>query len=166
MFAGSFDPYEIYVWNVKTANILQIISGHGPISCIEIGGERLISGSWDRTLKIHEIYSRKLNVDTLDHSSQITALAMHPNRKQIAVATLKGEIYIWELENAQLLGIINSELEGGRSYFSKVSSSNDTNSRYLKALAYSSCGNYLIGGGKSKYLMIYDVKHRMVFKKM
>lgn len=57
-------------------------------------------------------------------------------------------------------------MEGGRSYFSKVSSSNDTNSKYLKALTYSSCGNYLIGGGKSKYLMIYDVRHRMVFKKI
>ena len=28
VFAGAFDPYEIYGWNVQTANILQIIRGH------------------------------------------------------------------------------------------------------------------------------------------
>ena len=39
IFTGAFDPYEVFEWNVKTANILQIVRGHeGPISCIEIGG--------------------------------------------------------------------------------------------------------------------------------
>ena len=36
------------------------------------------------------MYSGKLNVETLDHSSEITALALHPNHKQIATATIKG----------------------------------------------------------------------------
>lgn len=35
IFAGAFDPYEVFAWNVKTANILQIVRGHeGPISCL------------------------------------------------------------------------------------------------------------------------------------
>ena len=63
VFAGSFDPYEIYAWNVQTTNILQIVRGHeGPVSCLELCGEHLITGSWDKTLKIHQIYARKLNV--------------------------------------------------------------------------------------------------------
>ena len=57
----------------------------------------MITGSWDRTMKIHEIYARKLNVETLQHSSQITALAINPDGKFVAAATIKGEIYIWEL---------------------------------------------------------------------
>lgn len=55
-------------------------------------------------------------------------------------------------------------MKGGRSYFSKVSADNDR--KYLKALAYSFCGNYLYGGGGSKYLMVYDVRHRMVLSKI
>ena len=79
---------------------------------------------------------------------------------------MKGEIYIWELGEAQLAGIINAEIQGGRSYFSKISASNNTNTKYLKTIVYSACGKYLLGGGKSKYLMVYDVKNRMVFKKI
>jgi hypothetical protein len=36
----------------------------------------------------------------------------------------------------------------------------------LKTLAFSPCGNYLYGGGKSKYLMVYDIEHRMVLAKI
>lgn len=66
VFSGAFDPYEVYAWNVQTANILQIIRGHeGPVSCLALSGDYLISGSWDKSLKIHQIYARKLNVETL-----------------------------------------------------------------------------------------------------
>lgn len=167
VFAGSFDPYEVYGWNVQTANILQIIRGHeGPVSCLALSGDKMVTGSWDRTLKIHEIYARKLNVETLEHSSQLTALAVHPDGKQIAAATIKGEIYIWELETSNLIGIIEAEVKGGRSYFSKVSADNDTNTKHLKTIAYSECGKYLLGGGKSKYLYVYDVQHRMLLRKI
>jgi len=27
-----------------------------------MAGEKLITGSWDKTLKIHEVFARKLNV--------------------------------------------------------------------------------------------------------
>jgi periodic tryptophan protein 2 len=91
IFASSFDPYEVYSWNVKTANLLQIIKGHeGPVGCIGMAGEYLLTGSWDRSLQLHQVYSRKLNTETLDHSSQITALAIHPSNKEAAVSTVKG----------------------------------------------------------------------------
>lgn len=36
----------------------------------------------------------------------------------------------------------------------------------MKCLEYSPCGNYLFGGGKSKFLMIYDIQHRMLLQKI
>lgn len=33
-------------------------------------------------------------------------------------------------------------------------------------LAYSPCGRYLFGGGKSKYLYIYDISHRILLSKI
>jgi hypothetical protein len=65
-----------------------------------------------------------------------------------------------------LIGIIDSEIQGGRSYFSKISADNDKSSKYIKCLEYSTCGNYLFGGGKSKYLYVYDIKHRMLLQKI
>ena len=55
---------------------------------------------------------------------------------------------------------------GGRSYFSKVSAPNDPSSKYLRALVYSPCGEYLYGGGKSKYLHVYDIRHRMLLTRI
>lgn len=63
-------------------------------------------------------------------------------------------------------GVLQSEMSGGRSYSSKVSAENDPSSKYLKALAYSPCGKYLYGGGKSKYLHVYDISHRMLLTKI
>lgn len=37
--AGSFDPYEIYCWNIQTARLLQIVTGHtGPVTCLTFVG--------------------------------------------------------------------------------------------------------------------------------
>lgn len=102
----------------------------------------------------------------MEHSSQVTALAFHPDGKQFAAATIRGEIYIWEVEDSQLVGIIDAEIQGGRSYFSKISAENDTNTKYLKTLTYSPCGNYLIGGGKSKYLYFYSISQRTLMHKI
>ena len=33
-------------------------------------------------------------------------------------------------------------------------------------MAYSPCGNYLFGGGKSKYLYVFDISHRMLLTKI
>jgi len=57
-------------------------------------------------------------------------------------------------------------MAGGRSYFSKISAENDPSTKFIKALAYSLCGNYLYGGGKSKFLHIYDISHRMLLGKI
>lgn len=33
--AGGIDPYDIYLWNIQTGNLLEVLSSHqGPISCL------------------------------------------------------------------------------------------------------------------------------------
>ena len=58
VFAGAFDPYEVYSWNIQTGHLLQIIAGHqGPLSCLSFAKDSLISASWDHTVKIHAIFA-------------------------------------------------------------------------------------------------------------
>jgi periodic tryptophan protein 2 len=60
--AGSFDPYDIYLWSIKTGDLLEVLSGHtGPISslCFHSGVESfLVSGSWDKTARMWEVFSK------------------------------------------------------------------------------------------------------------
>jgi WD40 repeat protein len=75
----------------RSGNILQIVRGHtAPVSCIKMASDKLITGSWDKNLKIHEVFARKLNVESFEHSSEITVITVHPNKKQCAAATMKG----------------------------------------------------------------------------
>jgi len=51
---------------VQTGHLLQVIAGHeGPLACLAFTNNNLVTASWDKTVKIHAIYSRKLNVETL-----------------------------------------------------------------------------------------------------
>lgn len=91
VFAGAFDPYDVYSWNVQTGHLLQVISGHqGPLAALAFTNNCLVTASWDNTVKLHAIFTRKLNVETLEHGSQITTMAVHPSNNQVAVATMKG----------------------------------------------------------------------------
>lgn len=48
-------------------------------------------------------YSGKGGVETLQHSHDVLALAYRPDGKLLASATLDGQIYLWDPQEAQLL---------------------------------------------------------------
>ena len=62
--------------------------------------------------------------------------------------------------------MLQCEASAGRSYSSKITAENDPSGKYLKTIAYSTCGNYLFGGGKGRYLYVYDISHRMLLTKI
>lgn len=76
----------------------------------------MISGSWDKKIRIHDIFSRKTNTDILDHNSEITALCIRNDGKECCVATLKGELYFWNIKEAAVVGNIDCkrDIKGGR----------------------------------------------------
>lgn len=61
-------------------------------------------------------FSRKTNTDVLEHNSEVTDVSIRNDGKELAVATLKGELYIWDIKNANIKANIDCrrDLTGGR----------------------------------------------------
>lgn len=107
--AGSMDPYSIYVWNLKTGDIVDILSGHsGPISCLSFSNSKdlLVSGSWDKTVRTWSIYSKRGDYEVFEQNSEVLSVDLSPDNKEFSASTIKGEIYTWDLQN----GVLKSNL--------------------------------------------------------
>lgn len=74
-----------------------MITGHsGPISCLAFGDEHLYSGSWDKTVRVHDVFKRNLNNEVLEHNSEIVDICLRQDQKEFCVSTVKGEFYCWK----------------------------------------------------------------------
>lgn len=64
--AGALDPYDIFIWSLKTGQLLDTLSSHqGPISSIAFsppttdGSSILASASWDQTVKLWDTFGKQ-----------------------------------------------------------------------------------------------------------
>lgn len=97
--AGSFDPYNVYLWNLQTGSLIDVVAGHeGPITCMAFSyTNSLATGSWDKTVRVHDLLTRKTREEIYDHESSVTSLAFRPDGKELCVTTMSGETYLWDL---------------------------------------------------------------------
>ncbi|CAD8144037.1 unnamed protein product [Paramecium octaurelia] len=171
---GGFDPYEVYVFSLQTGQLVEVISGHqAPITSIKfIQAEEkvlLISGSWDKTIRIHDLYARGMKEgsggDSMLHNSEVTALATRSN--QIAVATMGGELVIWDVNESLILFTfdVHRDVQGGRISKETLAAQKNQNLKYFVAIEFSKDGQYLIGGGNSKFICLYDMKYRILIRR-
>ena len=168
--AGSLDTYNVFVWSLKTGDLIDVLNGHtGPVSCLAFShiNDILVSGSWDNTVKMWELYTKKGISETYEHNSKITAIALSPNDKEVAVSTLNGELYTWDIETGAIKNIldVSRDIWGGRLNDEKISAKNATRNKYLNSINYNLPGNLLICGGNSQYALIYDMQYQILVKK-
>ena len=168
--AGSLDTYNIFVWSLKTGDLIDVLNGHtGPVSCLAFShiNDILVSGSWDNTVKMWELYTKKGISETYEHNSKITAVALSPNDKEVAVSTLNGELYTWDIETGAIKNIldVSRDIWGGRLNDEKISAKNAARNKFLNTIHYNLPGNLLICGGNSQYVLIYDMQYQILVKK-
>lgn len=98
----------------------------------------------------------------LDHNSEVTCMDVRKDGKEFCVSTLKGEIYLWN-EMGSVVGILDCkrDLEYGRG---DADRSKNTH-KYFKTLEYTADGDYILAGGNSKYVCLYELRHRILLKK-
>lgn len=162
--AGSTDSFEVFMWSVQTGKLLDVLSGHeGPVSSLAFspsGANQLASGSWDRTLRIWNVFSRTRVVEPIVLNSDILAVAFRPDGKELAASTLDGQIAFFDVEESKQINTIQGrkDISGGRKADDRMSAANSTSGKAFNSLAYTADGRCVLAGGNSKYVVLYDVR--------
>jgi len=168
--AGSMDPFNIYLWALKTGELVDVLSGHsGPISGVLFSdtNDKLISGSWDKSVRVWNIYSKGADSEVLEHNSEVLAICQSPDSKRLYTTTLSGQINIWILEDGNLFGTIECQRDiwGGRLSSDKVAAKNIARNKHFNSLCINPTGEYLLACGNSKYACLYDAKQKILFRR-
>eukprot|EP00347_Sterkiella_histriomuscorum_P002397 403368319 len=168
--AGAMDPFEVYIWSLRTGQLIDTLSGHtGPISCVQFAqqGSLLATGSWDHTVRVWDIFEKKGIIDTLSHSSEVIAVDFHANNKDMVSTTLSGQMYMWQADEGHLIGTIDckNDLAGGRMRDDRTTAKNSTKNKHFNSIAISPNGDFIIGGGNSKNICLYDMRFKLMIKR-
>lgn len=168
--AGSLDSFEIYMWSVQTGKLLDILSGHtAPVSGLSFSptGNQLASSSWDRSVRLWGVFGRARESEPITVSSEATALAFHPDGKELVVATLDGQLSFVDVAEGEIKSVIEGrrDISGGRKNEDMMSAANNQASKYFNSVAWTADGSCVLAGGQSKYVVIYDRVEGVMVKK-
>jgi periodic tryptophan protein 2 len=168
--AGSADPFNIYLWNLQTAKLLDVLTGHqGPIVDLSFqrSGGILASASWDGTIKVWDVYKANVPTESFQHTSDVVCLAFRFDGKEVCTGTIGGLLSFWNVEDGRLKSEIDGrrDIAGGRKLNDRMTSDNNAASRYFTSICYSADGSCVLAGGNSKYVCIYHVSEQILIKK-
>ncbi|KAK5656111.1 hypothetical protein OQA88_4871 [Cercophora sp. LCS_1] len=168
--AGSVDSFDVHIWSVQTGQLLDRLSGHeGPVSSLAFApnGGLLVSGSWDRTARIWNIFDRTQTSEPLQLNSDILDIAFRPDSLQIAVSTLDGQLSFWAVSEAEQVSGVDGrrDVSGGRRITDRRTAANVSGTKNFSTIRYSTDGSCLLAGGNSKYICLYSVTTMVLLKK-
>ncbi|XP_039116001.1 periodic tryptophan protein 2-like [Dioscorea cayenensis subsp. rotundata] len=168
--AGTLDSFEIFVWSMKTGRLLDVLSGHeGPVHGLMFSPTNavLASSSWDKTVRLWDVFDGKGAVETFRHLHDVLTVAYRPDGKQIACSTLDGQIHFWDPMDGILMYTIEGrrDIAGGRLMTDRRSAANSSSGKYFTTLCYSADGSYILAGGNSKYVCMYDISEQVLIRR-
>jgi periodic tryptophan protein 2 len=160
--AGTTDTFQVFLWSLQTGKLLEVIDGHtGPISGLAFApsGARLVSSSWDCTVRMWEPFARSSATSTgqvLSHGSQVLAVAFRPDGKEIAAACLSGELAFWDPEMAQQTGAIEARRD--------INETALGTGGHFAHLAYALDGSAVFAAGSFPWVALYEIKSRLLLR--
>lgn len=161
--AGCSDgDFEIYLFQLRTSKLLEVLSGHtGPITSLSfspLGTGELVSSSWDGTTRIWSTFSPSIPCEILPEGVEVLQADFTPDGLQLLTSASNGRITIWSVEGGEQTGIFNvgRDILGG---FKDDEHRNYMSSSYGKACkSFCIVGDFLICAGDSKYIIVYLYK--------
>ncbi|KAJ9599045.1 hypothetical protein L9F63_010502, partial [Diploptera punctata] len=170
--AGGQDVFEIYLWSMKIGRLLEILSGHeGPVVSVAFNpspaSTALVSVSWDKTLKLWNAVESGSAHETIQLTADGLCVVYKPDGKEVAVATLDGQITFFECKTSQQVGSIEgrNDLGSGRSDTDLITAKKSLQGKAFTSLCYSADGSCILAGGQSKNVCIYNVREALLLKK-
>eukprot|EP00359_Climacostomum_virens_P007002 CAMPEP_0204901432 /NCGR_PEP_ID=MMETSP1397-20131031/3081_1 /ASSEMBLY_ACC=CAM_ASM_000891 /TAXON_ID=49980 /ORGANISM="Climacostomum Climacostomum virens, Strain Stock W-24" /LENGTH=846 /DNA_ID=CAMNT_0052069795 /DNA_START=659 /DNA_END=3199 /DNA_ORIENTATION=+ len=164
LVASGAEDYSIYVWALHTGNLCEVLAGHtGPVSCISFTPLNMcISGSWDKTVRLWGLIDSKSGAEAFEHNSEVLAIAVRGDGKELAVSLTSGEISLWTIPDNEENGVIEGkrDVAGGRGFKDRITAKHNPSNKRFNALAYSVDGSLLLAGGQSKFICVYDLRHK------
>eukprot|EP00047_Mylnosiga_fluctuans_P005493 m.240821 g.240821 ORF g.240821 m.240821 type:complete len:917 (-) comp13732_c0_seq1:165-2915(-) len=168
--AGALDTFDVFVWNMRTGRLLEVLAGHeGPISSLSFSpvSAVLVSGSWDKSIRVWDIFEHKESVEPIVHTTDVVALAYRPDGAQIVVSTLDAQLSFWDMLKSRISGTIDArhDVLGGRLAEDRMAAKSSDQSKQFTSLCYSADGTHLLAGGATKYVCIYDVTQLVLLRR-
>lgn len=160
--AGTLDSHEIYLWSLQTGQLVDVFSGHsGPITTLAFEptrGRLLASGSWDKSVRIWDIYAgpdAKAYGDPLTHETDVLAMSFRPDGVELTVATLAGHLVTWSVEGGMILSTIDGRLDIGTKALAGAA---------FHTICHSADGSCLLAAGSFSAVALYHLPTRTLLK--
>ncbi|ULU10048.1 hypothetical protein L3Y34_014411 [Caenorhabditis briggsae] len=164
--AGAKEVFNIYIWSFESGHLLDILSGHeSAVSAIDIHGNHIVSGSWDRTIKVWTIVDSQ--AETVEVSHEALDVKFSPAGDVIAVLTSDGVITFFEAKEMLNLGTIDTKLDTDPSRGSRdtITRQSAAKTKTFTRIRFSPNGNMILAGGDSNNFCMYSVPDRLILKK-
>ena len=168
--AGSLDSFDIHLWSVQTGQLLDRLTGHeGPVSAVAFAPQSsmLVSASWDKTIRIWDVFGRSAQVEPFQMTSDVQAFAIRPDGKELCAAGLDGQLVFWNILEGVQSNVIDGrrDISGGRLTTDRRSAANSTSNKTFTSLCYTGNGQAVLAGGTSKWICLYDVETSSLIQK-
>ena len=76
-------------------------------------------------------------------------------------------MYLWDANECNLIGIIEckDDIAGGRLRDDRATAKISTKDKHFNSVAISPNGDFIIGGGNSKNICLYDMRYKLMLKR-
>lgn len=81
--------------------------------------------------------------------------------------TLGGQMMIWDCEEGQIKSFIEyrNDLQGGRLQDDRTAAKKSTKNKHFTSVDLSPNGEFVIGGGNSKNICLYDIRNKVMLRR-
>jgi periodic tryptophan protein 2 len=168
--AGAMEPFDVYVWSLQTGKLLDVLSGHeGPVSSVSFSSSlgMLASGSWDKTVKLWDVFAGNAAPESLSHGADVLAVRFRPDGKQLVSSTLDGQLHFWDAKAGREMKTIDGrrDIRGGRKSTDVRTAKSSAAGKCFTSMCYTADGECVIAGGRSKFVCIYSVESGLLLRK-
>lgn len=114
-------------------------------------------------MRLWDVSKDKSGAETFVHTHEVLTVAYRGDGKQIACTTLNGSINLWDPSEGIQIGSIEGrrDLAGGRLMGDRRTVANSSAGKFFTTVCYTADGTYILAGGTSKYICMYDVNEQV-----